>query len=82
MKIGGSNDGDRIFTSKWKQFADMIHVDYGFICETGRSFVKKLIDEIDFQCERYIAQYLYFKELNTIVDTIKRRSAFLLEQWN
>lgn len=82
MKIGDSNDGDRIFTSKWKQFADMIHVDYGFICETGRSFVKKLIDEIDFQCERYIAQYLYFKELNTIVDTIKRRSAFLLEQWN
>lgn len=81
MKIGNSNDGDRLFISKWKQFADTIHVPYDFLCDAGRSFVKKLIDEIDFQYERYIAQYLYFKELNTIVDTIKRRSAFLLEQW-
>lgn len=81
MKIGNSNDGDRLFTSKWKLFADMIHVPYDMVRDTGRPFVTKLVNELDSHIDRYIEQYAYFQELDAIKDVIRRRSAFLLEQW-
>lgn len=81
MKIGDKNDGDRLFTNRWKAFADTINMPYTTLRDIGRGFVTKLSNELDSHINSYIDQYVSFSELGAIRAIIQRRSAFLLEQW-
>jgi len=81
MKIDDTNDGDRIFSSKWKRFAASIGISYESVCAIGSDLTSNLLNQIDDICSRYITQYSYFRELDEIVSIIKKRSTFLLEQW-
>lgn len=81
MKIGGRKDADRLYTSQWKKFAKEINIDYNLVIDIGLSTVTKLINDIDEITYNFISQYYYFRGLDSIVDTIKRRANFLKKQF-
>lgn len=81
MKIGDSNNGDRLSASKWVRFSTLINIDYDIVRETGTTLVKKLVEEIDIHAHNFIEQYSYFDEIVNIINIIKQRANYLLEQW-
>lgn len=81
MKIGNTNDGDRLYASKWVRFSKLINVEYDIVREIGSALATKLLEEIEKHTQNFIEQYSYIDEIVLIANIVKQRSSFLLEQW-
>lgn len=81
MKIGDSNNGDRLSASKWVRFSKLINVEYDIVREIGSALATKLLEEIEKHTKNFIEQYSYIDEIILIANIVKQRSSFLLEQW-
>lgn len=81
LKIGGKNDGDRLYHGAWRRFAADISMEYDALTNVGNGLVSCLRDSIDRLAGDFIAQYGFIPEIARIVETIKRRTTFLLQEW-
>lgn len=81
LKIGGKNDGDRLYHGAWRRFAADISMEYDALTNVGNGLVSFLRDSIDRLAGDFIAQYGFIPEIAWIVETIKRRTTFLLQEW-
>lgn len=81
LKIGGKNDGDRLYHGAWRRFAADISMEYDALTNVGNGLVSFLRDSIDRLAGGFIAQYGFIPEIAWIVETIKRRTTFLLQEW-
>lgn len=81
LKIGGKNDGDRLYHGAWRRFAADISMEYDALTNVGNGLVSYLRDSIDRLAGGFIAQYGFIPEIAWIVETIKRRTTFLLQEW-
>lgn len=81
LKIGGKNDGDRLYHGAWRRFAADISMEYDALTNVGNGLVSYLRDSIDRLAGDFIAQYGFIPEIAWIVETIKRRTTFLLQEW-
>lgn len=81
LKIGGKNDGDRLYHGEWMRFSADISMEYGTLTNVGNGLVSCLRDSIDGLAGDFIAQYGFIPEITEIVKTIKLRTTFLLQEW-
>lgn len=81
LKIGGKNDGDRLYHGAWKRFAADISIEYSIFVGIGNELATRLNNSIDGLAGNFIEQYGFIPETSVIVETIKRRTAFLLHEW-
>ncbi len=81
LKIGGGNDGDRLYNGAWKRFSDDISMDYSVMVNACNELATHLRDNIDGLVDNFFAQYGFIPETTDIVETVKSRTAFLLQEW-
>lgn len=81
IKIGNKYDADHLYCSTWRRFANDIGIEFSALAEIGGDLVTHLYDRIDALAMDFIAQYAYVPELGVIVDVVKHRAPFLLQEW-
>ena len=82
LKIGGENDGDRLYHGAWKRFSDDISMEYSTMMNACNELVTRLRDNIDELAGNFVTQYGFIPEATIIVKTVKNRTIFLLQEFS
>lgn len=82
LKIGGENDGDRLYHGAWKRFSDDISMEYSTMINACNELVTRLRDNIDELAGNFVTQYGFIPEATIIVKTVKNRTTFLLQEFS